>query len=185
MTIPSQPQNGPFAHCSIVADSSEFDDQTNMLFDRSFGPGRYAKTAERLREGNHCLRSCSHLALSEGNVIAAVKLWPLQIGEFEDAVFVGPVAVDAACRGSALGLDVTQTCLDVAAKAGWTLAVLIGDAPYFGRLGFQPISVSDFDLPGYVEPHRLLAKELKPGVLDGLSGSVSVPRVAMRASSEE
>ena len=185
MTSLKQAYDGRLAQYFIVPDSAEFDHAANALFDRSFGPGRYAKTAERLREGNECLRSCSYLALLDGQVIAAVKLWPLQIGEKVNAVFVGPVAVDAAYRGSALGLNVSQTCLNAAEKAGWALAVLIGDAAYFGRIGFQPISVEDFRLPGFVESHRLLAKELKPGALVGRSGDVSVPRGAMPASLEE
>lgn len=160
---------------SIHPDAAEHDAEAEILFDRAFGPGRFAKTAERLREGNHCLRSLSRLAFLDGRLVAAVKLWPLLVGGAPDVVFVGPVAVDKAHRGAELGLKLTDLCLEAAAAEGWKAALLVGDAPYFGRVGFNRVSVDEFVLPGYVAPHRLLARQLAPGALAGYGGAVSVP----------
>ena len=167
---------------SIIDDAELHDNAVEALYDRAFGPGRFAKTAERLREGNDCLKHLSRRAVSEGEVIAAVRLWPLMVGDVPGAVFVGPVAVDEAFRGSSLGLELTELCLEAAQKDGWKLAILIGSADYFGRIGFTKIPTQDYPIPGYVPEGRLLARELSAGVLADMQGPISVPRDARPAS---
>lgn len=164
--------------CVVLVETPFHDAAIERLYDRAFGPGRFAKTAERLREGNHRLMECGRVAMRDDEVIAAVRLWPLQIGERVMAVFVGPVAVDPDYRGGSLGLKLTGMCMDAAAAAGWDAAILVGDADYFGHIGFEQISTRDFSAPGYVPANRLLARALKPGALDGVSGALSVPPVA-------
>ncbi len=168
-----------FPSYSILSELPAHDQSIEALYDRCFGPGRFAKTAERLRENNIAMPSLNKVAVdSKGNVIAAVRLWPLQVGETGRAVFVGPVAVDDNYRGSRLGLILTQQCMELAAQAGWPLAILIGDEEYFGKMGFVRVSTKDFPTVGYIPPHRLLAMELSPNALAQNIGALSVPRVS-------
>src|SRR5580693_6023896 len=51
------------------------------LIERAFGPGRYAKAAERLRETNAPLLDISFVAWSEGRLVGCVRMWPILIGE--------------------------------------------------------------------------------------------------------
>ena len=51
------------------------------LIDAAFGPGRYTKTAERLREGNHHLEGVSVVAREGGAVVGCARMWPVKIGE--------------------------------------------------------------------------------------------------------
>jgi predicted N-acetyltransferase YhbS len=51
--------------------------------------------------------------------------------------------------------------------------LLVGDAPYYGRFGFSNEKTAALRLPGPYEPHRLLARELEPGALDGARGLIS------------
>ncbi len=180
MSVSSRIVDPSFPSFSICSERAEHAVGIEQLYDRCFGPGRYAKTAERLREGNQSLIDMCKVAVDDdGIVVGAVRLWPLQVGQTGRAVFVGPVAVDNKYRGSRLGLILTQECLALATQAGWPMALLIGDEPYFGKLGFSSIATSDYIPPGYVPPNRLLALELEKGALEKSKGIISVPRVSI------
>lgn len=114
----------------------------------AFGPGRFAKTAERLRE-----RACvaaGFLAREDGQVLGSVRLWSITIDD-EPALFLGPIAVAADCRRAGLGADLVQACVDHAGGVG---ILLVGDLPYFGRFGFRP--APEVRLPGPVDKGRVL-----------------------------
>lgn len=114
----------------------------------AFGPGRFAKTAERLREKARVV--AGFVAREDGQVIGSVRLWAITIGG-ERALFLGPIAVSAASRRTGLGADLVQACL---AHAGQTGVLLVGDLPYFGRFGFR--AAPDAGLPGPVDQRRVL-----------------------------
>jgi predicted N-acetyltransferase YhbS len=59
------------------------------------------------------------------------------------------------------------------AKAeGFRLVLLVGDMPYYGRFGFEPVPPGQITLPGPVDPARVLALELVPGALQAATGQV-------------
>ena len=97
----------------------------------AFGPGRYAKTAERIRERAGI--AAGFVARENGRVIGAVRLWSITVGE-QPALFLGPITVSADSRKGGLGADLVQACID---HAGETGILLVGDAPYFDRFGFR------------------------------------------------
>jgi len=121
----------------------------------AFGPGRFAKTAERLREGS---RPIAGFVAREGErIVGSVRLWPILIGGTQ-AAFLGPIAVDAAHRKGGLGARLVQECLAAAEALGLEAVLLVGDTPYFGRFGFA--RAEGVTLPGPVDPRRLLIKVL-------------------------
>lgn len=147
----------------------------DALIDRAFGPGRFAKTAERLREGNRSRRELSVCAWSDGTLVGAVRLWPVLIGA-RRAAFLGPIAVEQAWRKQGLGGALVERACAAARQAGEDTVLLVGDVPFFGPLGFQVAPV-DVVLPGPVDRRRLLWRALQPG-LETISGPVCVPRDA-------
>jgi predicted N-acetyltransferase YhbS len=114
----------------------------------AFGPGRFAKTAERLREKAHV--AAGFVAREEGRVVGSVRLWSITLGG-EAALFLGPIAVAADCRRAGLGADLVQACVEHAGAVG---ILLVGDLPYFGRFGFQP--APEVRLSGPVDQGRVL-----------------------------
>ena len=145
------------------------------LIDRAFGPGRFAKTAERLREGAQAHPELSVCAWVGPHLAGAVRLWPARIGE-HSAVFLGPIAVERALRHHGLGAElVEQACLR-ARSAGEQVVILVGDTGFFGTLGFEPVPPGRVTLPGPVDPKRLLWTALSPGALEGVGGALSVAR---------
>ena len=82
----------------IPEDPARHADKIEALYDATFGPGHFAKTAERLREGNASLPELTRVAVRGGEEIVGVcRLWPVRVGDGSvSAVLVGPVAVQLA-----------------------------------------------------------------------------------------
>ena len=143
------------------------------LYDRTFGPGHFAKTAERLREGNASLPDVTRVAVSGGEVIGVCRVWPIFVGEDRTpAVFIGPVAVSPDFQGQRLGLTITGESLEAATQAGWGAAIIIGSQTYFGELGFTPVAANRFTFPGPQDMTRVMVRDLA-GSADELSGMLS------------
>lgn len=143
------------------------------LVDRAFGPGRFAKSSERLREGNERLQACSFVALRGEVVIGSVRLWPVTIGG-APAAFLGPLAVDSEQRSAGLGQALVEAACAAAAAAGWRAVLLVGDAPYFARIGFSAAPAQAVVMPGPADQRRVLLKPLVPGGEAGLAGRVAI-----------
>lgn len=114
----------------------------------AFGPGRFAKSAERLRERARI--AVGFVAREEGRIVGSVRLWAITV-DGAPALFLGPIAVAADCRRAGLGAELVQACVD---HAGTTGILLVGDLPYFGRFGFRP--APEVRLAGPVDPQRVL-----------------------------
>lgn len=143
------------------------------LYDTTFGPGHFAKTAERLREYNQSLPELNRVAFVESKVVAATRIWPVQVEMGGSAVFVGPVAVDPVYRGQRLGLTVTQEALNASTAAGWSGAILIGAPNYFREIGFRVVPAGRLLFPGPQDPNRIMVADLA-GNAGTYSGKISV-----------
>jgi predicted N-acetyltransferase YhbS len=141
------------------------------LIARAFGPGRYAKAAERLREGRAPDLTLSFIAWAEGRAIGAVRLWPIAIGD-TPAVLLGPIAVAAEHRSAGVGAALVRRACEAAAAAGHRLVLLVGDMPFFGPLGFAAAPARAVRLPGPVDQRRVLVRALVAGADAGLAGPV-------------
>jgi predicted N-acetyltransferase YhbS len=62
--------------------------------------------------------------------------------------------------------------LEAAQALGHRLVILIGDEPYYAKVGFKRVPDGRLSLPGPVNPARLLYRELVDGAFDGVSGAV-------------
>jgi predicted N-acetyltransferase YhbS len=141
------------------------------LIDRAFGPGRFAKTAERLREGRVPDLSLSFVAWSGGRAVGCVRQWPILIGD-APAVLLGPIAVEEDRRHEGLGASLIQRACDAAREAGCGAILLVGDVPLFGPFGFTAAAARRVVLPGPADPRRVLALSLGRDPASDLSGPV-------------
>lgn len=141
------------------------------LLDVAFGPGRFAKTAYRLREGVPPLRDLSLVALHEGRLIGSVRFSPIRVGG-TPALLLGPLAVDPHVKGRGAGKALVRHGLAGAAAAGHCLVLLVGDYGYYGPLGFAHVPPGALVFPGPVNPDRVLVAALAAGAAEGLSGKV-------------
>ncbi|MDB5471913.1 MAG: family N-acetyltransferase [Caulobacter sp.] len=138
------------------------------LTDRAFGPGRYAKAAERLREGNRLIAALSISAWRGGDLLGSVRMWPVRVGDGV-SVFLGPIAVEAEERKHGIGAELVARACAAAKEAGWGSVFLVGDGPYFGRMGF--VAAPGVRMPGPVDQRRVLWKALAEDAvaLEGLA----------------
>lgn len=140
------------------------------LHDRAFGPGRYARTAYRVREGLPPLSPLCRLAERDGVLAAALRMAPVTIGGRAGAQLLGPLAVEPPLKGFGIGKALVVDALAAAKNTGVLLIVLVGDLPYYERFGFMVAPPGRFDLGGPVNPARLLYLELTPGVISEFLG---------------
>ena len=143
------------------------------LLDRVWDRSRFAKTAERLREGRRPAVGLCFVAEQDEAIVGTVRLWRICAGPGRPALLLGPLAVDEAWRCRGIGTALMRRALAAARRRGHRAVLLVGDAPYYGRFGFSAQKTGALRLPGPCERHRLLGCELKPGALDGASGLIS------------
>ena len=139
------------------------------LDERAFGPGRFTRTAYRLREGIAPDYALSCVASIGGMLIGANLMTPIAIGETA-ALLLGPLTVEPAFRSRGIGEALAQHSLNLAREAGHHLVLLVGDEPYYQRFGFKMVPPGRVTMPGPVDPARFLVLELQEGALTGVSG---------------
>jgi predicted N-acetyltransferase YhbS len=156
--------------------------EISRLHARVFGPGRFARSAYRVREGKgHLSRYClvAHLG---SDLIASLRMTEITIGGRPGAALLGPVAIDSEHRGLGLGTKLMNEALATARTGGTSLVVLVGDDPYYGRFGFKVVPAGQIVFPGPVNPARLLACELKDGAIAEYRGLiVAIPTNGLHA----
>jgi len=143
------------------------------LLDAAFGDARFAKTAERLREGRVPAKGLSFVACNGAGVIGTVRLWNVSAGPGRPALLLGPLAVAPHARNQGVGAALVDHAVRAARAGDHASVLLVGDAPYYGRFGFSAHKTGALWLPGPYERERLLACELEPGALDGARGLIS------------
>lgn len=153
--------------------------QAEALIALAFGPGRFVKAAERLRERNTPMHGLCFVAHADdkgfgGQVVGVVRQWPVLIGARTPAVFLGPIAVDDAWRHHGLGGALVQRASDAAKAAGHRLILLVGDTPLFRRVGFDAAPARKVVMPGPVDQRRVQVKALVDGADADLEGLVTI-----------
>lgn len=137
----------------------------------SFGPGCLAKAAYRLREGVDAVRSLSFVAAAEDRLVGSIRFWPVMVGK-EPSLLLGPLVVDPALRGLGIGIALMKRGIGEARAEGHASIILVGDEPYYVRVGFSRLPPGKVRLPGPVDPARILGLSLKVNTVLTLSGEV-------------
>jgi predicted N-acetyltransferase YhbS len=156
---------------SIVAETPGDATAIERLHERTFGPGRHAKTAYRLREQVPHTVGLSFTARTGTLLVGSVRLSAIRIGETK-ALLLGPLTVEPAFRERGVGMALIERALKDAAANGHKLVLLVGDEPYYGKAGFKPVPPGRATMPGPVDPGRLLVAELDGGAFEGVSGMI-------------
>jgi predicted N-acetyltransferase YhbS len=142
------------------------------LHARAFGPGRFARTAYRVREGTPDFSPFCRVCRVDGRLAAAVRFTPVRIGSEGGALLLGPLAVEPDFANQGYGRGLVAKALKDARAAGIAIVVLVGDEPYYARLGFRRVPPGQIVLPGPADPERILAVELAEGALATYAGLV-------------
>jgi predicted N-acetyltransferase YhbS len=143
-----------------------------MLLDTAYGPSRFTKTSERLREGRLPAEQLAFVAVDQGRLVGTVRLWHVWAGPGRRALLLGPLAVHPEFRNRGIGSMLVSHAISAARRLGHGAVLLVGDAPYYARFGFAAGLTAGLWMPGRYERDRFLALELRPGALDGARGLI-------------
>ncbi len=160
---------------TLTAELPEHHEAIEHVLDAAFGPGRYAKTSERVRERGAVLEpSLTRVALNAAKeVVGVCRIWSVSAGQ--QFYFLGPLAVDPAAQLAGLGLTLTREAVAACRARGGSGVVLVGAERFFKPIGFSIVPRGRLSLPGPVDPARLLWLELRRGGLSGAHGEVGPP----------
>jgi predicted N-acetyltransferase YhbS len=137
----------------------------------SFGPGRFAKSAYRLREGVDPIAALSFTAVEGAILRGSVRFWPIRVGGHEE-LLLGPLAVKSDQRGRGIGIALMQAGIAAAQAGPWRGILLVGDEPYYAKVGFSRLPPGRVTFPGPVDQSRILGLSLKGGEMLTLSGQI-------------
>ncbi len=156
---------------TILSEQTDDDQAIEKLYERTFGPGRFARSAYRLREGVAHRRDLSFTARIGTLLVGSVRLTPVRVGTAA-ALLLGPLTVEPPFREHGIAAALIEVSLAAARKSGAKIVLLVGDEPYYGRMGFKKVPRGRVKLPGPVDPERVLVAELVPSAFDGVEGTM-------------
>ena len=151
----------------------EDDEFVEALQALAFGPGRFARTAFRVRERFPIDKSLSLIAEIGGKPVSSVWMTPISVGGI-DGYLLGPLATDPDYRGQGAGkLLVREACRLALARPQVAFVLLVGDEPYYGPLGFAKTTHGAIQFPGPVDPARVLVHAPDPALATRLAGPIA------------
>jgi predicted N-acetyltransferase YhbS len=153
----------PQTQLVILPERAQDRPAAEALIERAFGPGRFVKVSERVREFADYQPDLSFCAFLGDRLVGVVRQWRVRVGDAPVA-FLGPLAVESELRGAGFGIALLERACEAARRAGHVAVVLVGDEPYSARVGFSAAAAAGVELPGPVDRRRVLAKPLD---LDG------------------
>lgn len=144
-----------------AVETPEDDPAIEALLDHAFGPGRFVKVSERVREIAAFRPDMSVCAWDGARLVGSVRMWQVHVGG-APAIFLGPLAVAADARKHGTGAELVTRACRAAEAAGFPTVLLVGDEPYFARMGFTAAPAREVRLPGPVDQRRVLLRGPEP-----------------------
>jgi predicted N-acetyltransferase YhbS len=178
--LEAAPRAAHAAQPVIVVESPAHRAAIEHVIDMAFGPGRFAKTSERVRENGAVHRyDLSRVALADGAPVGCCRLHDVSVGG-RPALFLGPLAVEPSRQHVGLGAKLVTAALEACRREG-KVVLAVGAANFFRPLGFELVPEDRIVMPGPIDPRRFLWFSPMPGASDGLRGPISAPRAAIPA----
>lgn len=142
-----------------------------LINEEAFGPGRFARAAARIREQGPHDRSLSFVATDKGEVIGSVRMTPVMAGQVKGHL-LGPLAVRPSHKNLGIGQKLVKIALEAARERGSEGVVLVGDPPYYQKIGFERVQPHSLIFPGPVDQHRVLVVPMTGDVHPRLKGTI-------------
>ena len=157
---------------AYLSEDASHDAAIELINEEAFGPGRFARAAARIREQGGHDRSLSFVCTDKGEVIASVRMTPVNAGCVRGHL-LGPLAVRPSHKNLGIGQKLCRIALEAAREAGSEAVVLVGDPPYYQRIGFERVAPKSLDFPGPVDQHRVLVVPMAEDVHGRMKGTIA------------
>ncbi len=154
----------------ITLEQPEHATCVDELSEIAFGPGRFTRTAFKIREGIPHEPELSFVLYYNGKIVGSVRLTRIKIGD-DPSLLLGPLVVSPEYKYMGFGKQLMEHAVVESRAKGHGSILLVGDAPYYQRFGFEQVPRGDMTLPGPVDYDRLLICYLQEGE-NKLHGSV-------------
>ncbi|MCD2173749.1 GNAT family N-acetyltransferase [Rhizobium sp. C4] len=154
-----------------LTEDATHDNVIEFINGEAFGPGRYTKSSQRIREQGPHDRSLSFVAIDNGEVIASVRMTPVMAGQLKGHL-LGPLAVRPSHKNIGIGRELVRIAVDAARRKGSEGVILVGDPPYYMPLGFEKVAYNALQFPGPTDPGRILVVPLMEGAHDLIRGDI-------------
>jgi predicted N-acetyltransferase YhbS len=161
---------------AIVTDDPAYDAALERVLTAAFGPGRFAKVSERVREFARLDRALSRVALEEGAPVGCCRIYRMAVGG-APALFLGPLAVTPSAQGASLGRRLVGAALEACEDVDAGAILVVGQPHMFAPFGFVRVPEGRVTMPGPVEARRFQWRGIG-GREPEVAGVVSAPRDA-------
>lgn len=150
----------------------------------AFGQDNEALLVESLRESDNFIHDLSLVAIikdeqSGSATIAGYIMFTKIVIINGDARYttlaLAPIAVHPAFQKQGIGAKLITTGLHKATVMGFHSVIVLGHEHYYPRFGFLPAARWGIRAPFDVPEEVFMAKELVPGGLNNISGTVEYP----------
>jgi predicted N-acetyltransferase YhbS len=169
--VPSvPPQVAPATLRVATPDDDKFVDELQAV---AFGPGRFARTAFRVRERFPIDPLLSLIAEVDGAPAGCVWMTPISVGGI-DGFMLGPLATHPDFRKRGIGKLLAREVTRMALEGGkGSFVILVGDRDYYCPLGWQPTTPFAVEWPGPVDPSRVLVYAEDKTLATRLKGKIA------------
>lgn len=159
----------PYVRLATAADDA-FVEELQAI---AFGPGRFSRTAFRVRERFPIDPSLTLIAEVDGTPSGSVWMTPISIGGV-NGYMLGPLATHPNFRkrgaGKLLAREVTKLALS---RGEGKYVMLVGDRDYYCPLGWEPATLGAIQFPGPVDPTRVLVYAEDKSLATSLAGRIA------------
>jgi predicted N-acetyltransferase YhbS len=153
--------------------TSQDDTFVDELQALAFGPGRFARTAFRVRERFPIDKSLSLISEIDGVPSGSVWMTPISVGGL-DGYLLGPLATHPDYRKRGAGKLLAREATRIALERGeGSFVLLVGDRDYYCPLGWVPTVPGAVQFPGPVDPTRVLVYSNDPTLAARLAGPIA------------
>ncbi|MEO5807761.1 N-acetyltransferase [Devosia sp.] len=154
---------------AVAADDLFIDDLQAI----AFGPGRFARTAFRVRERFPIDKGLSLVAEVDGVPCGSVWMTPISV-DGKNGYLLGPLATHPNFRkrgaGKLLAREVSKRAL---ARGEGSFVLLVGDQDYYCPLGWEITTPGAIQFPGPVDVSRVLLLSDDTALAKSLAGPIA------------
>ncbi|WP_259781992.1 GNAT family N-acetyltransferase [Aestuariispira ectoiniformans] len=132
------------------------------LIETCFGPNRNKRTVYAFRDGIPPYPEfCFVVRDDDGELVASLRFWPVQLPDGRVLPLLGPLAVEQALRGKGVGKALLRHGIEAVRQAGHDGILIIGDPAYYTQFGFSESHAVAMEMPGSVHPLTFMALDFE------------------------